>query len=67
MFEAYVLACIIGSTHLCHTLQDLEGPYKTEKECVRRAYEIGSEIPDYLPNYYALKYKCNKKERELQL
>jgi len=67
MFEAFVLACVIGSTQLCHTLEDLEGPYKTEKECVDRAYEIKREIPDYLPNYYALKYKCNKQESEIQL
>ena len=67
MFEAFVLACLIGTTHVCNTLEDLEGPYKTEKECVKRAYEIASELPTYLPNYYALKYKCNKQESEIQL
>ena len=40
MFEALVLVCLIGTTNVCHTLQDLEGPYTTEKQCVSRAYEI---------------------------
>jgi hypothetical protein len=48
----------MGTNNICHTLQDLEGPYKTEKECTTRAYEIAVELPEYMPNYYALKYKC---------
>ena len=40
MFEAFVLVCLIGTNNVCHTLEDLEGPYKTEKQCVKRAYEI---------------------------
>jgi len=67
MFEAFVLVCLMGSTEICHTLEDLEGPYKTKKECVKRAYEIASELPEYMPSYYALKYKCNKQESEIQL
>ena len=58
MFEAFVLVCLMGTNNICHTLQDLEGPYKTEKECTTRAYEIAVELPSYMPNYYALKYKC---------
>ena len=58
MFEAFVLVCLMGTNNICHTLQDLEGPYKTEKECTIRAYEIAMELPEYMPNYYALKYKC---------
>ena len=48
----------MGTNNICHTLQDLEGPYKTEKQCTTRAYEIAMELPEYMPNYYALKYKC---------
>ena len=48
----------MGTTNICHTLEDLEGPYKTEKECTTRAYEIAVELPSYMPNFYALKYKC---------
>ena len=58
MFEAFVLVCLMGTNNICHTLQDLEGPYKTEKQCTTRAYEIAMELPEYMPNYYALKYKC---------
>ena len=58
MFEAFVLVCLLGTNNICHTLEDLEGPYKTEKQCVQRAYEIAMELPDYMPNYYALKYRC---------
>ena len=58
MFEAFVLVCLMGTTNICHTLEDLEGPYKTEKQCVERAYEIAVELPSYMPNFYAFKYKC---------
>tara|TARA_B100001989_G_scaffold106007_1_gene74220 strand:- start:2779 stop:3012 length:234 start_codon:yes stop_codon:yes gene_type:complete len=58
MFEAFVLVCLLGTNNICHTLEDLEGPYKTEKLCVQRAYEIAMELPEYMPNYYALKYRC---------
>ena len=50
MFEAFVLVCLMGTNNICHTLQDLEGPYKTEKEarealnkyCIE---ELGIDIP----------------------
>ena len=53
---------MIGASNVCHTLSDLEGPYKTKEECVQRAYEIGQELPTYMPNYVALKYKCFNSE-----
>ena len=43
MFEAFVLVCLIGTNNVCHTLEDLGGPYKTEKQCTTRAYEIAME------------------------
>ena len=58
MFETFVLVCVIGTSNICHTLSDLEGPYKTKQECIDRAYEIGVELPNYMPNFQALKYKC---------
>ena len=66
MFEAFVLVCLIGTNNVCHTLEDLERPYKTEKQCVKRAYEIAVELPSYMPNYYALKYKCMVEEGKLK-
>jgi hypothetical protein len=60
MFETFVLICLMGG-NVCHTLEDTEGPYKTKKECIQRAYTIGKELPEYMPNYYATKYKCLQK------
>lgn len=50
----------MGSADVCHTLEDLEGPYKTKKQCISRAYEIAMELPEYMPNYVAMKYKCSE-------
>ena len=44
----------------CQTLADIEGPYKTEKQCVARAYEIAVELPDWMPEYVAVRYKCSE-------
>tara|TARA_R100001015_G_C4557427_1_gene117983 strand:- start:98 stop:331 length:234 start_codon:yes stop_codon:yes gene_type:complete len=66
MFEAFVLVCLIGTNNVCHTLEDLEGPYKTEKQCTTRAYEIAMELPEYMPNYVAVKYKCMVEEGKLK-
>ena len=60
MFEAFVLVCLLGTNNICHTLEDLEGPYKTEKQCVSRAYEIAVELPDWMPEYVAVRYKCSE-------
>jgi hypothetical protein len=49
---------MIGTSNICHTLADLEGPYKTKQECIARAYEIGADLPEYMPNFQAMKYKC---------
>jgi len=58
MFKTWVLVCLMGMSDVCHTLEDLHGPYDTEKQCVTRAYEIAMELPEYMPNYVAVKYKC---------
>ena len=58
MFETWVLVCMIGNPNLCHTLADLYGPYETKKECITRAYEIAMELPEHMPDYVAVKYKC---------
>ena len=58
MFEAFVLVCMLRDPTVCHTLKDTEGPYKTEKQCEVRAYEIAMELSEYMPEYIATKYKC---------
>ncbi len=65
MFETWVLICAIGSP-LCHTLVDEYGPYKNKKQCITRAYEIAAELPEHMPNYEAVKYKCMKVEKDLE-
>jgi len=49
----------------CHTLQDTQGPYQTERQCEVRAYEIAMELPEYMPQYIAVKYKCDKKGQDI--
>ncbi len=66
MFETLVLVCIMNNTNICHTLEDLEGPYKTKQECISRAYEIAKDLPEYMPNYQALKYKCIKGKETIE-
>ena len=58
MFEAFVLVCLIRDPSLCHTLQDIEGPYNSRNMCTQRAYEIASELSIYLPMYIAKQYMC---------
>ena len=65
MFETWELVCAIGSP-LCHTLVDEYGPYVNKKQCTTRAYEIATELPSYMPNYYALKYKCMLEEGKVK-
>ncbi len=65
MFETWVLVCAIGSP-LCHTLVDEYGPYVNKKQCITRAYEIAAELPEHMPNYEAVKYKCMQVEEDLE-
>jgi len=58
MFETFVLVCMINNPNLCHTLSDLYGPYDTKRECAQRAYEIAIELPEHMPGYVPMKYKC---------
>ena len=58
MFETLVLVCMIGTSNICHTLADLEGPYENKNKCISRAYEIAKDLPEYMPNSQAMKYKC---------
>ena len=47
---------------MCHTLSDTYGPYDNKKQCITRAYEIGTQLPEHMPDYVAVKYKCFKTE-----
>jgi hypothetical protein len=65
MFETWVLICAIGSP-LCHTLVDEYGPYHNKKQCIERAYEIAVDLPEHMPDYEAVKYKCVTVKEDLK-
>jgi|TARA_R100000995_G_scaffold65619_1_gene34612 hypothetical protein len=65
MFETWVLICAIGSP-LCHTLVDEYGPYNNKKQCIERAYEIAVDLPEHMPDYEAVKYKCVTVKEDLK-
>jgi len=58
MFETMVLVCLATNPNFCQQLQDLNGPYQEKTQCIQRAYEIARELPEYMPGYVAMKYKC---------
>ena len=60
MFEAIVLVCYLGLTSNCRELHDTRGPYDTEMLCKQRIVEITVELPEYLPNYRIMAYRCDK-------
>jgi len=58
MLTAIVLACVIGMPDKCITAEDTRGPYKTEQECVMRAYEMITGMQMILPVPHEYSYKC---------
>jgi len=67
MFEAFVFVCMLKDPNVCHTLQDTQGPYRTERQCEVRAYEIAIELPQYMPEYVAVRYKCMDNEEKMDI
>ena len=67
MFEAFVLVCLLSNPTLCHTLADIEGPYKNKEMCTQRAYEIAAKLPSFLPGYVAQQYRCTKQVKGLDV
>ena len=64
MYELFVLACLISNPTQCVTLEDLYSPHKTHDKCLARAYEIASEMPSYVPQYFPKAYKCLDMSKE---
>ena len=67
MFEAFVFVCMLKDPTNCRTLADTQGPYRTEAQCVKRAYQIAVELPDWMPEYLAIRYKCTTGEKKLYI
>ena len=64
MYELFVLACLISNPNQCITLQDLYGPHETHDKCLARAYVIAKEMPEYVPLYFPISYKCLNLKKE---
>ena len=58
MFKTLVLVCLSTNPNICLALEDMHGPYQTHKQCIQRAYEIARDLPEHMPDYVAMKYKC---------
>ena len=58
---------MLQDPQVCHMLKDIKGPYKTETQCEVRAHEIAMELPDWMPEYVATRYKCITDEKKLDI
>ena len=67
MFEAFVLACLLGQPQLpqyCEELKDIRGPYKTKNQCLARIFEIVVEMPYHRPEMQPRAYRCEQSTPE---
>lgn len=67
MFEAFVLACLMGQPHLpqyCEELKDIRGPYETKDQCLARVFEIVTEMPTHRPQMQPRAYRCEQSTTE---
>ena len=64
MFEAVVLACLMGQPTMCVEAQDARGPYQTEAECVMRVHQMVTAMQLVFPQPHTYHYKCKAVEPE---
>jgi hypothetical protein len=62
MFKAVVTICLINSATVCMILENFQYPvvYETYEQCKERALEMGSQVPEYMPKWKAIRWKCIK-------
>jgi hypothetical protein len=58
VFEALVLACLIGDPTDCIQLENTRHPLRTYAQCEARAMEMGSAVNKYMTGYKAISWKC---------
>jgi hypothetical protein len=46
---------------------DIEGPYNEKSQCVKRAYQIAVELPEWMPEYIATEYKCIDNKEKINI
>jgi uncharacterized protein YbaR (Trm112 family) len=65
MFEAFVLVCMLKTPLFVKHYKTHKDHTKLKSQCVKRAYEIAMELPEYMPEYVAVKYKCDAKGQDI--
>lgn len=62
MFKVIVTVCLIIDPSKCMFIENTEYPvvYETFEQCKARALEIGSDVPNYIPQWRAIRWKCLK-------
>ena len=62
MFKVIVTVCLIIDPSKCMFIENIQYPvvYETFEQCKARALEIGSDVPNYIPQWRAIRWKCLK-------
>lgn len=62
MFKVIVTVCLIIDPSKCMFIENIQYPvvYETFDQCKARALEIGSDVPNYIPQWRAIRWKCLK-------
>lgn len=62
MFKVIVTVCLIIDPTKCMFIENIQYPvvYETFEQCKARALEIGSDVPNYIPQWRAIRWKCLK-------
>lgn len=65
MFEAMLIACLMGDPNQCMTVTDTRGPYKTDERCEQRIVEMIISARDIWEEhgipFAIVKTSCDKK------
>ena len=60
-YQAYLTVCLKGKKKVnenCEELFDTKGPYKSEKQCMDRVYEMKIDLPKYKPKFEPKDHLC---------
>ena len=62
MFKVLVVACMVTNPQQCLFIENTQYPvvFETFEACKERALVIGSEVPEYLTGYRAIRWKCSQ-------
>lgn len=62
MFKVLVVICMVAYPKQCMVLENTQFPvvFETMETCKARALEIGSQVPQYMTGYRAIRWKCKQ-------